>query len=178
MTDHPPERFETERLILRRPHPTDAPGMFAAWTRDPEVTRYLVWRPHTTLDQTEAHIARCTAAWESGAAFTWLLERAGEPVGSIAARRNEHGINLGYLLARAAWGNGLMVEALDPVVGWFLARPDVYRVWATCDVDNHASARVLEKAGFTFEGILRQWDHHPNIGPGRRDARCYSRTRP
>lgn len=175
MTPTPPERFDTERLVLRRPRTADAPAMFAAWTQDPAVTRYLVWRPHTALDQTEAHIARCLAAWEARTSFTWLLERAGEPVGSLAARVNEHGVNLGYLLARPAWGNGYMVEALEPVVRWSLAQPEVHRVWATCDVDNRASARVLEKAGFAFEGILRRWDHHPNIGPGRRDARCYSR---
>ena len=64
-----------------------------------------------------------------------------------------------------------------PVVDWWLKQDDVFRVWATCDVDNPASARVLEKAGFEFEGILRKWDEHPNVAPGRRDALCYSRAK-
>ena len=98
-------------------------------------------------------------------------------VGSLAARNRTHGMNIGYLLARDCWGRGYMVEALEPVTRWSLSQPSIERVWATCDVDNVASARVLEKAGFEFEGILRRWESHPNAGPERRDARCYSKVR-
>jgi RimJ/RimL family protein N-acetyltransferase len=98
-------------------------------------------------------------------------------VGSLAARDGAHGVNLGYLVTADRWGRGYMVEALAPVVDWFLSRPDVFRVWATCDTGNQASARVLEKAGFAFEGILRRWDLHPNVSREPRDARCYSRVR-
>jgi RimJ/RimL family protein N-acetyltransferase len=68
-----------------------------------------------------------------------------------------------------------MAEAVDAVSTWFLSQSSVERVWATCDVENTASARVLEKAGFELEGTLRHWDVHPNLGGGRRDALCYSR---
>jgi RimJ/RimL family protein N-acetyltransferase len=175
----PPQLFETARLRLRPPVPTDAPRMFEAWACDAEVTRYLVWSPHADIGESEAHIARCIEGWRNGSPLVWFIElrETGELIGSLAARDQAHGINLGYLLARRAWGSGYMVEALEPVVTWFLSRPDVHRVWATCDVENTASTRALEKAGFEFEGILRQWDHKPNLGPGRRDARCYSRVR-
>lgn len=177
---HPPERFLTPRLRLRRPALSDAAAMFEGWARDPEVTRYLVWRPHADIADSEAHIRRCLAGWASGEAFVWFIEEriSGTLIGSIAARNQEHGINLGYLLARSAWGKGYMVEAVESVTRWFLSQPAVERVWATCDVENAASARVLEKAGFDFEGVLRRWDIHPNISAERRDARCYSMVRP
>ena len=70
-----------------------------------------------------------------------------------------------------------MVEAVRAVAGWYLEQGVVERVWATCDVANTASARVLEKAGFEFEGVLRRWDVHPGAGGQRRDARSYSLTR-
>jgi ribosomal-protein-alanine N-acetyltransferase len=151
--------------------------MFNSWARDPEVTRYLVWTPHQAIADSEAHIRRCIEGWTSGTSFVWFMEEriTAALVGSIAARIQEHGINVGYLLARDFWGRGLMVEALDAVAAWFIARPDIERVWATCDVANHASARVLEKSRFEFEGILRRWDIHPNVSRRRRDARCYSR---
>jgi RimJ/RimL family protein N-acetyltransferase len=44
-------------------------------------------------------------------------------------------------------------------------------------VDNHASARVLEKIGMTREGVLRRWIIHPNIGDEPRDSLCYSVVR-
>jgi ribosomal-protein-alanine N-acetyltransferase len=175
----PPETFRTDRLLLRRPTTADAEAIFEGWGRDPEVTRYLVWRPHDSVVAAREHVARCRTSWEAGSEFVWLIQHLDgtDLVGSLASRHNEHGVNLGYLLARRCWGRGYMVEALAPVVDWWLARPGVHRVWATTDVENRASARVLEKAGFGLEGILRRWDRHPNVGPEPRDAFCYSRVR-
>jgi RimJ/RimL family protein N-acetyltransferase len=50
----------------------------------------------------------------------------------------------------------------------------IYRVWATCDVENFACAGVLIKAGMLKEGILRRYILHPNISPEPRDSYCYS----
>jgi ribosomal-protein-alanine N-acetyltransferase len=175
----PPQEFETSRLRLRRPEPADAPTIFERWTQDPEVTRYLVWRPHETLAESEEHIANCIASWEAGSEFVWYLEERGSAklVGALACRPNARGVNLGYLLARNSWGQGYMVEALAPVIEYWLAQPQVFRVWATCDVENRGSARVLEKAGLEFEGRLRRWEHHPNVGAEPQDALCYSKVR-
>jgi RimJ/RimL family protein N-acetyltransferase len=175
--DIPPDEIVTERLRLRRPALADAAAMFSTWAQDPEVTRYLAWSPHKDISESEAHIQRSIEAWNSGASFVWLIEHQETQrlAGSIAARNQEHGINIGYVLARGFWGRGLMAEAVNAVAAWFIEQPGVERIWATCDVDNVASARVLNKAGFQFEGILRRWDIHPNVSTRRRDARCYSR---
>jgi len=42
-----------------------------------------------------------------------------------------------------------MTEAVQKVVDWALKQPEIYRVWAVCDVDNVGSARVMAKAGMT-----------------------------
>ncbi len=83
-------------------------------------------------------------------------------------------VNLGYALARRWWRHGFMTEALTPVVQWAVAQPSIYRVWATCDVDNLASARVLERVGMMREGVLRRWLVHPNVSDAPRDCLCYS----
>ena len=57
-----PDRFETTRLILRPIEPQDAPAIFTGYAQDREVVRFLIWRPHQDLADTEAYIARCTAA--------------------------------------------------------------------------------------------------------------------
>jgi hypothetical protein len=67
-----------------------------------------------------------------------------------------------------------MTEALRSIVSWALGQPDVFRVWATCDVENMASTRVLERAGMTREGVLRRWIVHPNLSSTPRDAFCYA----
>jgi len=48
---------------------------------------------------------------------------------------------------------------------------------AVCDVENIASARVMEKAGLSREGVLRRWLVHPNLGPEPRDCYGYARVR-
>ncbi|MEN3370912.1 MAG: [ribosomal protein S5]-alanine N-acetyltransferase [Verrucomicrobiota bacterium] len=173
-----PESFATARLLLRKPREEDAALIFAAYGQDPEVTRYLMWRPHRDLGDAEEAIGRFLDGWRSGISLCWLLFRrdGGELVGSVAARQ-EQGINLGYLLARPFWGQGLMNEALAAVVDWAFSNPSVVRVWAVCDSENRASARVLEKGGFAQEGLLKKWSLHPNVSSIPRDCFCYARTR-
>lgn len=174
-----PEVFMTERLRLRPATDDDAPKIFSGWAQDKEVTRFLTWRPHVELADAEDHVARCKEGWANGSPLVWMLENleTGELAGSVAARPRKHGVNLGYLLGRDYWGRGLMVEALNPVVEWWLGQEDVFRVWATTDVENDASRRVLEKLGFVFEGVLRRWEVHPNLSEHPRDAACYSRVK-
>ncbi len=67
-----------------------------------------------------------------------------------------------------------MSEAVAAMVEWALAQPTIYRVWATCDVDNVASARLLERVGMEREGVLRRWLIHPSLSAAPRDCACYS----
>ncbi len=72
--DSPPNEFLTARLRLRRPLPEDAAEIFARWTQDAEVARYLVWTPHRDLKELQAHIASCEAGWCDGSEFVWMIE--------------------------------------------------------------------------------------------------------
>jgi RimJ/RimL family protein N-acetyltransferase len=175
----PPGVIATARLRLRRPVAADAPAIFAAWARDPEVTRYLTWRPHRSLAATRDFLKVSAAAWREGRTFAWAitLKEAGRPVGMIELRPAGHRVELGYCLGRAWWGRGLMTEAVRAVAGWALAQRDVVRVWAVCDVENPASARVLEKAGMAREGLLRRWSLHPNVSATPRDCWCFARVK-
>jgi RimJ/RimL family protein N-acetyltransferase len=174
-----PGEFTTTRLRLRKPVDEDAPRILSGWTHDEEVTRYLTWRPYDEISEARAHVARCKMGWDEGSPLVWMIEslESRALIGSLAARPGLHGVNLGYLLARPFWGQGFMVEALEPVVSWWLDQERVFRVWATTDVENHASQSVLRKAGFQLEGVLRKWELHPNLSDEPRDSACYSRTK-
>jgi ribosomal-protein-alanine N-acetyltransferase len=174
-----PDEIRTARMRLRKPRATDAPLMFNAYAQDPAVTRYLAWRPHANISETRAVIDRFLAGWEKSEEFTWLLftNDTSEMIGSIAARPEESGFSLGFLLARAHWGRGYMPEAIAAVVAWAFSQPEVSRVFAACDVENHASARALEKAGFVREDILHRSLVLPNISSAPRDCYGYAITR-
>lgn len=174
----PPQSLTTTRLLLRKPRPEDAPLIFATYAQDPEVARYLTFRPHRDVNDAREAVDRFLEGWCSGKSYCWLIFRrdSKELVGAISAREDQ-GINLGYLVARPYWRCGFMSEALSAIVEWAFGRPDVFRVWAVCDVDNDASARLLERNGFHQEGTLRKWSVHPNVSDVPRDCYCYAKTR-
>jgi RimJ/RimL family protein N-acetyltransferase len=155
--------------------------MFAQWTQDPEVTRYLTWRPHTEVAQAENFVREAIAARDGDARAVYVIARREAPeapIGLIEARFEQRiAASVGYLLQRADWNRGYMTEAARAVVEQVLDLPDIWRVWAFCDVDNLGSARVLEQTGMRHEGTLRRYMLHPNVSDEPRDVHLYARVR-
>ena len=61
-----PPTIDTPRLRLREPRGSDAAGIFSAYAQDPEVCRFMVWKPHASEVASHEFIARCIAAWQAG----------------------------------------------------------------------------------------------------------------
>lgn len=176
---NPPKILETKRLRLRKPVLQDADEIFRKYAQDSEVTKYLTWRPNRNIKETRNFVRACLQAWEEGKAFHWVIVRQkdNQLLGMITARVDDYKWELGYVLARPYWGSGYMTEAVQKIVDWALKQEGIYRVWSVCDVDNLASARVMEKAGMRREGVLRRWSMHPTISDEPRDSYCYATTK-
>lgn len=174
-----PGQFETERLLLRKPRLEDAQAIFEGWAQDPEVTRYLTWRPHERIEQTQEFIRSCIRSWEGATRFPYIitLKETGEVIGMIDPRIEGPKIGIGYIAARPHWGKGYMPEATRALIDLAFQQPSIYRVYATTDLENIASRRVLEKVGMQCEGILRRYILHPNISAIPRDSYIYAITR-
>ena len=176
---NPPQHLDTDRLHLRLPRRDDAPAMFAAYAQDAEVTRCLTWRPHKSIEETYAILDLISKLWRDGEAFSYAITLKGNDsiIGMITLHPDGFKVSLGYVLARPHWSKGYMTEAVRAVTDWLLRQPDIYRVFATCDVDNPASAKVMEKAGMKYEGLLRRYTIHPNISDEPRDCLMYAVVR-
>jgi ribosomal-protein-alanine N-acetyltransferase len=172
----PPEIFETPRLTLRPAVMADADAIFIGYAQDPEVAKYMIWRPHRDIEETRDFMRRCESSWEENSAYPWVitLKKDGRLIGMIECRIRGFSMDIGYVLARAHWGQGYTPEAAQAVVNWGLRQEGIFRVWALCDIENLASARVMEKIGMLREGILRRWTLHPNVSAEPRDVYCYS----
>lgn len=172
----PPDTFQTERLLLRKPHIDDASVIFEAYAQDPHVTRYLVWKPHKNIRETEQFLLACGQLWRTGKDFAYAitLKEHDRLIGMFGLHPMNLKIEVGYALARPYWNKGYMTEALCAVIEWAFAQPDIFRVQAICDVENIASARVMEKAGMAREGLLRRYVLHPNTSDEPRDAYIYA----
>jgi ribosomal-protein-alanine N-acetyltransferase len=174
-----PETFRTARLFLRPIAMADAGPIFAAYARNPEVTRFLIWRPDRTRRDFEAYIRACLDT-PPHRARTYVMQGRKDSVirGGLDLRQAEqHRLEFGYVLAPAWWGQGLMAEALREIVRWALAQPTIFRIGAVCDVENIRSARVMEKAGLVREGMLRRYLIHPGMDKEPRDCFSYARVR-
>lgn len=156
-----PEEFFTERFLVRRVQPSDGDAIFAGWATDREVTKYLTWRPHTDLSQTQEAAERSYLEWEGGSTFPAVICRREVPselVGRIDARLAGPRVSYGWLVRKDHWGQGVATEVVKWAIEHALTHPMIYRTEAACDVMNVASARVMEKAGMTqkrcFGGIF------------------------
>jgi [ribosomal protein S5]-alanine N-acetyltransferase len=168
--------LETERLILAKPRLGDAEEIYRNYARDPDVTRYVMWKPHVSVEETIIFINLCINNWEKGNHLTWCIreKEKGGLIGMIHLIMDAARADFGYVLMKSRWGRGLMTEALKRVVEFAFTHDTIYRVWGVCDVDNAASARVMEKAGLAREGVLRKFSVHPNISDVPRDVYVYS----
>lgn len=70
-----------------------------------------------------------------------------------------------------------MTEAARAVIAWLTRLPSIYRVWAICDTENLASAKVLEKVGLLREGTLRCATMRPNLSSRPRDSFIFAKVR-
>jgi ribosomal-protein-alanine N-acetyltransferase len=174
-----PERFETERLVLRKPRLADAEAMFSRYASDVDVSRYLAWHLHRSPEVTRSFLEFSDSEWDRWPAGPYLVESRedGRLLGGTGfSFETRYRASTGYVLARDAWGKGYATEAVKAIVD-LSATLGLARLYALCHVDHDRSARVLERTGFTKEGVLRSYLEFPNLQPGRpSDVLCYAKV--
>jgi len=170
------ERLETERLVLRRPRREDAQAIFERYASDADVTRYLSWRRHHSVDDAEIFVGFSDGEWSRWGCGPYLVcsRQDGTLLGSTGlAFESRETASTGYVFARDAWGHGYATESLRAMIA--LGKLfGIVRLYAICHVDHRASWRVMEKAGLTREGVLPRHTVFPNIGPYACDVLSYA----
>ncbi len=153
--------LETERLILRELTPEDAEAVFHI-RGDYEVTRYNIGPAYQSVQQASELIEGIASGFRDGIDLRWGITRRDNPQWVIGMcgynywSRTDHRASIGYDLARACWGQGIMSEALHAVIQFGFRRMELNRIEADADTRNTASHRVLEKLGFKREGVMRE----------------------
>lgn len=147
-----PVELSSSLLRLDQPVLADATLMFE-FCQDPVFERFLTvpW-PYNSSDA-ETFISRVIpSGWKSNDEYTWALRapKTGEFLGIIGLRLPSGSI--GFWLGAPHRGHGYMPEALHLVADWAFANGIVPAIHWECLVGNAASARVAQKAGFTFAG--------------------------
>lgn len=152
--------LETARLILRQVKAADAEAIFR-FRSDPEVCKYN-GLPFETIDEAHGLIGQLQRQFEVGSTLAWgmrLKDEADTIIGLCGFNywsRYNYLAEIGFDMAKAYWGKGLMPEAADVLVRFGFERMALNKIVAEVRGDNRASIRVMEKLGFKLEGVLRQ----------------------
>ena len=106
-------KLETERLVLRRFEESDAEAFYKNWASDPQVTRFLTWPTHTSIEVTRNVLLSWLPLYEKEDYYHWVItlkDCENEPVGTIHGQVNDDLdlIQIGYCLGRAWWNKGIM----------------------------------------------------------------------
>jgi len=155
--------LETPRLILRPFTLEDAPAMYRHWASDPEVTKYLTWPTHPSVQISEAVLRDWVACYEKPDYYQWaiILKDMGEPIGSMAVVSQNDKVGkaeIGYCIGRNWWRQGITSEALNAVIRFLMDEVGMQRIEARHDPRNPGSGAVMRKCGMVFEGTMQRSD--------------------
>ena len=149
--------LETNRLILRKFNMDDGEVMFHNWASDNEVTKYLMWPAHKSLDISKEYIKSLISNYSDPRTYDWGIElkEIGQVIGSIGVVRLNEEVG----------------SAFSAVIKFLTEEVGVNRIESRHDTRNINSGKVMEKCGLKYEGTLRQSDIN---NQGICDAAWYS----
>jgi ribosomal-protein-alanine N-acetyltransferase len=156
--------LHTKRLILRKMSLDDAEDVFN-YSKEPEVFKFVGGKVHQTVKDSEQFLKEISEKYRRREIIVWgifykehskLIGHCGFIKWDIEQARAE----IDYLLSKEYWGQGLMTEAVKEVICFGFEKMQLNRIQGICEVANTASARVMEKAGMQFEGVLRSYIQH------------------
>ena len=171
--------LSTPRLILRALQLSDLDDLYE-YASDPGIDRYVPWEHYKNIEEARENLNEFLAEYEQDGLGAWGIEhRADKKLIGIINTSIPHPINrrveMGYTISRAYWGQGLATEAVQALIGFGFEKMKLVRIEAVVLPENLASARVLEKSGMQFEGLLhgyQVWRNKPC------DLRMYAITNP
>ncbi len=158
------QRLETDRLILRRFTLKDIEPMYRNWASDDEVTKFLRWPTHSSVDVTTRLLSSWLDDYNRDDNYQWaivLKDNGDEPIGSISVVEFKDKLalaHIGYCIGRPWWHKGITSEALQAVIKFMFDEVGVNKVESMHDPNNPNSGKVMKKCGMTYEGTLRSTD--------------------
>jgi ribosomal-protein-alanine N-acetyltransferase len=163
--------LETPRLYLRELGPTDAADLHVAYA-DGETMRFWNTLPHRSIAETRSIVRVAARSFYERHGIEWGLVRKqdGRVVGKCAYHRwlQQHArAEVGYILIRELWGQGLMREVLSTLLDFGFGAMHLHSVEAQLDPANERSVRLVERLGFHKEGHLRESFRLPGVGESR-----------
>lgn len=152
--------LETERLILRRFQESDVEGVYKNWGHQKELYKFLPWEAHKDIEDTLNIVRRWIARYEEPYRYQWCIElkEKKESIGAIWLsnyKEESKSIATGFCIGSDYRAKEYCTEALKRIVQYMkeINSKRIREIRGTNDVNNPASGKVFQNAGFTFYGI-------------------------
>jgi len=146
--------IKTDRLRLRPLGMEDLSDVHA-YASDPGNTRFMLFLPNDTLEETESFLYSVSEEWrqEQPMDYEFGVELDGHVIGAVSVYLNEDRTEgeMGWILNKRFWRQGYMMEAAGAVRDFAIQRLDVRQLVAHCDARNEPSWRLMEKLGFRLK---------------------------
>jgi ribosomal-protein-alanine N-acetyltransferase len=151
-------QLTTENLLLRQIIPADQQFIFEGLSHPEVISFYGV--QYSSYEATGAQMEWYRKMWTEGSDIPWKIvaKSSGEDAGVISVYnyKQEHNkAEVGFWLLPSCWNKGIASEALKAVIGYWQTAKKINRLEAFVEEDNNASAKLLEKMGFAYEGTMR-----------------------
>lgn len=147
--------IETKRIILRPLKVSDAEEAYNNWTTDPDVTKYMRWEPHKSINDTLEWLAIEESNLEKDNIYSWgfVHKEHNELFGSGGLLYNEEEklFEIGYVIMKKYWNMGLTTEASKAIIDFGIKELQPTLLFAKHAKDNPASGKVMEKLGFVYQ---------------------------
>lgn len=156
------KEMKSKRLILRKFTYDDASDMFNNYYNNVNVSRYVTWQTHKSIEDTKKYLANVVLPeYKLDNTYRWaiVLKETNAVIGCIDVVKLNlltKSAEIGYVLGEKYWGQGIMLEAGELVVSYLFSLGFI-RVWAIHDIENSKSGRVMQKLGMKKEGTLRKY---------------------
>lgn len=150
--------LRTERLLLQEIKPEDQPFIFEGLSHPDVIPFYGVW--YESLEGTKAQMDWYDRMLNAGTGIPWkMMHRStGENMGTISVYnyyKQHNKAEVGFWLLPQYWNKGFAVEALKAVINFWKTEKGLHRLEAFVEEGNAASSKLLEKAGFQYEGAMK-----------------------
>lgn len=158
------QTLQTNRLILRQFQIQDASQMYDNWAKDEQVTKYLTWPAHSSIETTQKVLKMWIHQYKNLNYYQWAIElkETHEIIGSIGVTNEMDErlqcAHIGYCIGTKWWHQGYTSEALQEVIHFLFEEVDVVRIESKHNKENIHSGQVMKKCGMKYEGCLRQSD--------------------
>lgn len=156
--------LESERLLLRRFKMEDAYSMYNNWANDDEVTKYLPWESHSSIEKSRQILTEWTNQYCYKDFYQWAIAVKENNINNIVVGSigvvemydNLDMISIGYCISKKYWHKGITSEALSILIKFFFEEVKVNRIYAKHNINNINSGKVMLKCGLQKEGVLRE----------------------